>query len=210
MLVGNDPDPDLADGDTLAVNSVEPRSGGLVVRNADGSVTFTPDADYTGPASFVYGVKDAAGTASANTAEVSLTVKAGYNVTSVDAATGVVTGSIDVVEPSDQATYTLTTPVEAELGVVAVDASTGAWTYEPTLQALTQAAFAADLYNKVTFTVDADDGSTIIPVVVDAPVGVSNDALVDIYEQKNGPTAAGFFAIVLNLGLAGILGIPEV
>ncbi|MCH9730924.1 MAG: cadherin-like domain-containing protein, partial [Actinomycetia bacterium] len=210
QLVGNDIDPDLADGDTLSVNSVEPRTGGVVVRHADGSVTFTPDAAYTGPASFGYRVEDATGTTSANVATVSLTVNPAYNVASVDAATGVVTGSIDVIEPSHPATYTLTTSVEAERGAVAIEPSTGAWTYTPTLQALTQAAFAPDLYNKVTFTVDADDGSSVIPVVVDAPVGVSNDALVDIYEQKNGPIAAGFFATVLNLGLAEILGIPGV
>ncbi|GJF18440.1 hypothetical protein NGTWS0302_16620 [Mycolicibacterium cyprinidarum] len=210
QLVGNDIDPDLADGDTLAVNSVESRAGGVAVRNADGSVTFTPDTGYTGPASFVYRVNDATGTTSANMATVSLTVTAGYNVTSIDAATGIVTGKIDVIQPSDQTTYTLTAPVEAELGVVAVDTSTGTWTYSPTLLALTQAAFAADLYNKVTFTVDAYDGKSIIPVVVDAPVGVSNDVLIDIYERENGPTAASFFAIVLNLGLAGILGNPNV
>ena len=75
QLVGNDIDPDLAYGDVVSVNSVGSRTGGVVVRNADGSVTFTPDADYTGPASFVYRVKDSAGATSANLATVSVTVK---------------------------------------------------------------------------------------------------------------------------------------
>ncbi|MCH9731302.1 MAG: VCBS domain-containing protein [Actinomycetia bacterium] len=97
------------------------------------------------------------------------------------------TGSVDVTQPSDQTAYTLAAPVEAELGVVTVDASAGGWTYRLTLQALTRAAFAVDLYNKVTFTADAYDGETIIPVVIDAPVGVSNDALIDIYEGEMGP-----------------------
>ena len=77
-LVGNDTDPDLANSpaDVLHVASVTggPGAHGSVVLNANGTVTYTPDADYAGPASFTYTVADAAGTPSANTATVSLTV----------------------------------------------------------------------------------------------------------------------------------------
>jgi hypothetical protein len=45
-----------------------------VALNPNGTVTFTPTANYVGPASFVYRVKDASGTTSTNTATVSLTV----------------------------------------------------------------------------------------------------------------------------------------
>ena len=70
-LVGNDTDPD---GGVLRVHSVCGATNGTVVLNADGTVTFTPTANYSGPASFSYRVKDAAGLASANTAKVSVTV----------------------------------------------------------------------------------------------------------------------------------------
>ena len=49
-------------------------SGGAVVLNSNGTVTFTPTANYSGPASFTYRVKDAAGLTSVNAATVSVTV----------------------------------------------------------------------------------------------------------------------------------------
>ena len=93
---------------------------------------------------------------------------------------------------------------------MAVEASTGGWTYTPTLQALTRAAFAADLYSKVTSTVDAYDGETIIPVVVDC-TGWGFQRWANRHLRKEPwPHSRGLFAIVLNLGLAEILGIPGV
>jgi hypothetical protein len=71
QLVGNDTDPE---GGTLFVHSVTPGTNGTVVLNGDGTVTFTPTANYSGPATFTYKVKDAAGLVSANSATVSLSV----------------------------------------------------------------------------------------------------------------------------------------
>ncbi len=81
QLVGNDTDPDLANGDSLtnlAVNSVWAPAGAVVKNNpATKTVTYTPEAGYTGPASFVYRVKDSTGTTSANVATVHMTVTSG-------------------------------------------------------------------------------------------------------------------------------------
>lgn len=73
QLLGNDTtsDPSL----TLAVHSVGQATHGTAVKNANGTVTFTPDADYTGLASFTYSVVDSSGVVSANTATVTLNVK---------------------------------------------------------------------------------------------------------------------------------------
>jgi Cadherin-like domain len=76
QLVGNDTDPDKAYGDVLSVKSVYSSMGTVVNNTAAKTVTFTPTAGYTGPASFVYRVKDATGAVSANTATVSITVVA--------------------------------------------------------------------------------------------------------------------------------------
>ena len=73
-LVGNDTDPDKPYGDVLTVHSVSGATNGTAVLNANGTVTFTPYANYSGPASFSYRAKDAAGVASANSATVSVTV----------------------------------------------------------------------------------------------------------------------------------------
>ncbi|AMA61177.1 hypothetical protein BCCGELA001_10900 [Bradyrhizobium sp. CCGE-LA001] len=73
-LIANDSDPD---GDLLTVTGVSAATNGTVALNAqpnpqNNTITFTPNAGYTGPASFSYTISDGrGGTATAN---VSLTV----------------------------------------------------------------------------------------------------------------------------------------
>lgn len=63
QLLGNDTD---ADGNRLSIKSVSAGVGGTVMLNQDGTVTFTPAANFNGVASFSYvatdGVLDTAGT----------------------------------------------------------------------------------------------------------------------------------------------------
>jgi Ca2+-binding RTX toxin-like protein len=54
-LLGNDTD---ADGDTLTIVSVTSGTGGTAELNADGTVTFTPTADFNGAANFGYVATD--------------------------------------------------------------------------------------------------------------------------------------------------------
>ena len=75
QLLGNDVDPDKPSGDVLAVNSVFASQGTVVNNVAAKTVTYTPVAGYTGPASFIYRVKDSSGAVSANTATVALIAK---------------------------------------------------------------------------------------------------------------------------------------
>ncbi|MHA6478870.1 retention module-containing protein [Stutzerimonas sp. KH-1] len=78
QLLANDSDVDNAN---LTIASVTSGTGGTVVLNADGSVTFTPDANFNGVASFSYTVSDGV----QSSAAVSVTV----NVAAVnDAPTG--------------------------------------------------------------------------------------------------------------------------
>ena len=55
QLLGNDTD---VDGDTLTIASVTSGTGGTAVLNANGTVTFTPNANFNGAASFSYTVTD--------------------------------------------------------------------------------------------------------------------------------------------------------
>ncbi|MEO8258363.1 MAG: PASTA domain-containing protein [Acidobacteriota bacterium] len=66
-LTDNDTDPDF---DTLRVAAVAPPSHGAVVLNADGSVTYTPAANYFGSDAFIYTVSDGVLTASASVSTV--------------------------------------------------------------------------------------------------------------------------------------------
>ena len=71
QLVGNDTDVENSD---LSLSSVTSGSNGTAVLNADGTVTFTPNADYAGAADFTYIVND--GTADATSA-ATVTVNVG-------------------------------------------------------------------------------------------------------------------------------------
>lgn len=71
-LIANDSD---ADGDALSIQSAQGAVHGTVALDAIGRVVFTPDAGYTGAASFDYTVTDGLGATS--TAQVSLAIEAG-------------------------------------------------------------------------------------------------------------------------------------
>ena len=68
-ILGNDSD---AEGNPLSAVKVIGPSYGSLTLNSDGSFTYTPNPDYTGPDNFTYKVND--GTADSNTATVSITI----------------------------------------------------------------------------------------------------------------------------------------
>jgi Ca2+-binding RTX toxin-like protein len=72
-LLANDTD---ADGDALSITAVSDAVGGTAALDASGNPVFTPDAGFSGPASFRYTVSDGGLTA---TAQVQLTVEEGGN-----------------------------------------------------------------------------------------------------------------------------------
>ena len=71
-VLGNDSDVDIGDSLSVTANS-QPANGSLSV-NADGSFSYTPNADYYGSDSFQYTIADSQGTT--DTATVTLTVYA--------------------------------------------------------------------------------------------------------------------------------------
>ena len=58
LVLPNDID---VDGDTLSISAVANAVNGTVVLNSDGTITFTPDANFSGEASFEYTVDDGNG-----------------------------------------------------------------------------------------------------------------------------------------------------
>src|SRR5204863_460194 len=68
-VLGNDSD---IDNDPLTATLVSGPAHGSLTLNADGSFTYTPDANYNGADSFTYTAND--GTANSNVATVSLTL----------------------------------------------------------------------------------------------------------------------------------------
>lgn len=68
-ILGND---DVEPGETLVIDSVTAISGGSVVLNPDGTVTFTPDPDFNGDASFDYVARDGSGGTDSGTVTVTV------------------------------------------------------------------------------------------------------------------------------------------
>lgn len=69
-LLVNDSDPE---GDNLTITAVSNPSNGTVVLNADGTITFTPAPNYSGPATFEYTVSDGNGGETTATVTVNVT-----------------------------------------------------------------------------------------------------------------------------------------
>ncbi|MCI0915925.1 VCBS domain-containing protein [Pseudomonas stutzeri] len=185
QLLGNDSDPDQ---NPIAIASVSSGTGGSVVLNLDGSVTFTPDPDFNGTATFTYTVTD--GSLVSNSATVTIAVAA-VNDTAVIGGTdsGAVTedlnvngqgnlttgGTLTVTDPdAGEADFSGTvTPANGTLGTLTI-ASNGTWTYNVP-NTLVQYLKAGETKTE-TFTVRSIDGT---PHTVTVTVnGVSDIAQV--------------------------------
>jgi len=69
-VLGNDTDPN---GDPLSIVGVPTADNGTVSVNPDGTLTYTPDADYNGPDTITYTVTDPDGNTSTTTVDVTVT-----------------------------------------------------------------------------------------------------------------------------------------
>ena len=83
-VLANDTD---LDGDTLTVTSVGTPAHGSAVANADGTITYTPAANYTGADSFSYTIGDGQGGSATATVSVTVTAANDAPVAVNDAAT---------------------------------------------------------------------------------------------------------------------------
>ncbi|CUH77121.1 Ig-like domain-containing protein [Tropicibacter naphthalenivorans] len=132
-VLANDTD---LDGDTLTVSSVTDPANGSAVINGDGTVTYTPDAGYTGVDSFTYTVDDGQG--GTDTATVTVTV----------APEGAPDADDDIV----------TTPVDTAIQIYVLGNDTDPDGQELTLASATDPAngsVVVNADNTVTYTPDA-------------------------------------------------------
>ena len=200
QLLGNDTD---ADGNTLTIASVTAINGGSVVLNTNGTVTFTPDLNFNGPAQFSYTVTDGLPYTDGVNASVGQSAPAivTVNVAAVnDPAVITGTDAGNVVEAGGVANGTPGTPTatgdllatdvdntaDAFQAVVTATASTGGygtytvtaagvWTYTLDNTNATVQALAAGAPLTDTFTVLSEDGT---PHTVTVNITGSNDAAV--------------------------------
>ena len=147
-VLTNDTDADL---EALTASPLTGVSNGTLTLNADGSFTYTPDADFNGADSFTYNANDPSGAAAAATVTIAVApindrpvLDTNTGVTLDEGGTISVTGAelrvTDVDNTADEITFTLTAP--------------------PTNGDLRRAGIPLIL--NATFTqADVDDGSTI-------------------------------------------------
>ncbi|HVF75256.1 MAG TPA: Ig-like domain-containing protein [Acidimicrobiales bacterium] len=216
-------DSDVEGSPLTAVLGTGPANGTLAL-NADGSFTYTPNADYAGGDSFTYKAND--GTSDSNVATVNLTVNPvndapvadddTYNVAEdtplVVAAPGVLLGDSD----ADRDTLTATVLDDVDHGTLALNAD-GSFTYTPTAGYNGPDAFTYTVADgnggsdtgAVALTVDsvndapvaADDAYNTnedTPLVVTAPGVLGNDTDAD-----GSPLTATTFGNAVNGAVTG-------
>ena len=186
-VLGNDTDPD---GDTLTVTTatVDPAKGTVTV-NPDGTLSFVPAANVTGPVTVTYTIDDGHGGTSTATATVNIapiadpaTVSAGTGSVKEDTpAQTTATGTLTITDPdAGEAAFQPQTNTAGTYGSFSIAAG-GAWTYaldnsKPDVQALKEGETKTE-----TFTVQSIDGtSTTVTITVvgtnDGPVATPNTA----------------------------------
>jgi len=133
-VLANDTDPD---GDSLTVTATSAPAHGSATLNPDGTITYTPAANYAGPDSFTYTATD--GTLN-STAVVSITVTpvndaptAGDDVITIPEDSGFEGNLLNNDTDPDSTTLTVTTPgtTTTDLGTLTVTTH-GAVFFSPT------------------------------------------------------------------------------
>jgi VCBS repeat-containing protein len=179
-LLANDGD---LDGDTLAVSGFGQPENGTVTANADGTFTYTPNADFNGTDSFTYTVADGAGGQAAATLTVNVApvndapaaASDSYRATEdtplvVGAAQGVLGNDSDI----DDATLAVTGFTQPGQGSVVVNAD-GSFTYTPAANYSGADSFTYTVTDAAGASATATVTLSVAPVN-DAPVG-GNDRL---------------------------------
>jgi VCBS repeat-containing protein len=162
-LLANDSDPD---GHALSVTSVQGATHGTVAMS-NGTITFAPDANYNGAASFTYTVSDGHG--GTDTATVSFNLAPVNDAATIDGtAIGSVTEDVTLTAggtlavhdiDSGQNLFQAPASLVGTYGTFSFDANSGAWGYtlddaDPIVQALNAGDTRHD-----TLTVTSADGT---------------------------------------------------
>ncbi len=180
QLLGNDTD----DGshDALHIESVTSGTGGTAVLNSDGTVTFTPNADFNGTANFTYTVSDGLLTSAAAT--VNVTVNPVADIVADTATTNEDTAVTTSVLNNDsfEGTPIVSEVTQGAHGSVAINPN-GTVTYTPT----------ADFNGTDSYTYTVTSGgvtetatvNVIVTPVNDAPIAVADTLWVSESPKAN-------------------------
>jgi hypothetical protein len=171
--LANDEDPD-GDDALLTISSITPAANGTAVLNGDGTVTYTPNADFVGTDTFTYEVADPGGASDTGIVTVTVTDPNGPPVAVDDTVTTTV-GTPVTLDPAANDTdpeddpLTVTDVGTPTNGTVVLDGD-GNVTYTP------DAGFAGD--DTITYTVSdgtSTDTGEIVVTVEDGTPRIDTD-----------------------------------
>jgi hypothetical protein len=189
QLLGNDTD---VDGDALTIGSITSGANGTAVLNADGTVTFTPDANFNGTADFTYTVTDGSLTSNAAAVVVGVAPVNDAPVANDDAlaatentpvtytAAQLLANDTDI----DSSALTIASVTSGTNGTAVLNAD-GTVTFTPD----------ADFNGTADFTYTVTDGSlasnVATVVVAVAPAGTSGTIDIEKYVKLSADEACG-------------------
>jgi VCBS repeat-containing protein len=177
-VLSNDTDPN---NDTLDVTAVTHGANGTAVLNADDTVTYTPNANFSGPDSFTYGISDGNGGMAIGVVTITVTADNDGPAANADSATVAEDGSVSVTVLSNDTdpendTLDVTDVTQGTNGAVVLNANDTV-TYTP------NANFSGT--DSFTYTISDGNGGTAsatvtitITAVNDAPVANADSASV--------------------------------
>ncbi len=178
-VLANDSDPDA---DTLGVTGATDPANGSVTVNGDNTITYTPDANYSGADSFDYTISD--GNGGTDTATVSITVTPANDApVANNSATGTnedqvlnmpTPGLLGHVTDADADPCTVSLVDPPAHGGVVVNAN-GSFTYTPNANWSGTDSFTYRAWDGTAFSNTASMNVAVSPVN-DAPVAVDDSA----------------------------------
>ncbi|MDZ7813043.1 MAG: Ig-like domain-containing protein [Ideonella sp.] len=174
-VLSNDSDPE---GDTLSVSAVGSANQGVATLNADGRITYVPNAGFTGVDSFSYTIADGKGGSS--TAQVTVTVQAGAPDLLASADTGL--SNSDNITANTRPGFTIPAPPAGSMAVLLVDGVQVAATYNATAKTLTPSLALSEGPHQIAYGYRPTAGGAL--TLTSAPLNIDIDAV------KEAPTAA--------------------
>jgi VCBS repeat-containing protein len=201
-VLANDVD---ADGDELSALVVSGPAHGTLGFNPDGTVTYTPDADFFGEDSFTYRASD--GPPDSNMATVSITVNAvndapdavddAFLVAEDSGANSFAVLANDTFAPDAAETLSVSQVTQGTSGTVAITVGAGGITYTPNANFVGTDSF--------TYTISDGNGgsdtatvSVTVNAVNDAPVAGDDTGPVRVAVVGSGSTTYNAVAAQLN------------
>lgn len=186
-VLSNDSDPDgTVDPTTVAIVGAAGH-GTTTVNPTTGAITYTPAANYTGPDSFTYRIKDNLG-ADSNVATVSITVNAPPVAVNDTASTNENTAALISVLTNDSDLDGVVDPATVAIlaaalhGTTSVNPTTGAITYTPAPNYTGPDSFTY----KVKDNLGADSNVATVSITVNGSSSFSTKVQTDLSHAKEG------------------------